>query len=265
MKWTSGRLYRNRKLLLTVSGLVIPLLLSVMLTGERNFVAGLLQTVFYSPFLGISNQVSSLHRVYEDNEALQREIVRLQFEQRQLQNDVIEMERFKKMLEVLPRDGYRIIPADVVAYEQGRRLSTAIIKANVQINRSRAVVDERGIVGKTSSSTGNVATVSLMIGPNCRVAARNTRSQTLGIVKWHSGRGLYFDDVSLDADVEQGDTLISSGLGGVFPEGLAIGVVDSIEATTSAFFKQIRVAPFVDFDALDVVMVMEPLEATDGN
>ncbi len=264
MKWTSGRLYRNRKLLLTISGLLIPLLLSSLLAGERNFVAGLLQNIFYSPFLAISNKVGSLLQVHKENEALQQEIVRLKYEHSQLQGRAVEMERFRAMLDLLPREGYRIIPADVVAYEQGRRLSTAIIKANSQIDRFRAVVDENGIVGKTSASTGNVATVSLLVGPNCRVAARNTRSQTLGIIKWHSGRGLYFDDVSLDADVEKGDTLVSSGLGGVFPEGLFVGVVDSIEASSSAFFMQVRVEPFVDFDALDVVMVMEPLESNDG-
>ncbi len=264
MKWTSGRLYRNRKLLLTVSGLLIPLLLSAFLIGEKTFVTSVIHGFFYSPFWALSNKVTSLVHVYQNNTDLQAQIVRLRFEERRSQLDREENSRFREMLQLLPRDDYRIIPADVVAYDQGRRLSTAVIRAGTELERFRAVVDEHGIVGKISSSSGRVAAVSLLVGPNCRVAARDTRTQALGIVKWYSGRGLYFDDVSLDADVEQGDTLVSSGLGGVFPEGINIGVVDTIETTSSAFFMQIRVAPFVDFGALDVVMVMEPLEATTG-
>ncbi len=262
MKWTTGRLYRNRKLLLTVSGLLIPLLLSAFLIGEKTFVTSIIHGFFYSPFWALSNKVTSLLNVYEANVDLQSEIVRLKFEEKRTELDRVENDRFREMLSVLPRDGYRIIPADVVAFDQGRRLSTAVIRAGEELQRFRAVVDEHGIVGKTSSSSGRIATISLLIGPNCRVAGRDSRTQALGIVKWYSGRGLYFDDVSLDADVEQGDTIVSSGLGGVFPEGISIGVVDTIEVTSSAFFKQIRVKPFVDFGALDVVMIMEPLETT---
>jgi rod shape-determining protein MreC len=264
MKWTSGRLYRNRKLLLTVSGLVIPLLLSALLLGEKTFVTSLIHGVFYSPFWALSNKVTSLLHVYKDNVDLQAQIVRLKFQERRNELDRIENKRYRDMLLLLPRDGYRMIPADVVAYDQGRRLSTAVIKASEEMERFRAVVDENGIVGKISSTSGTTATVSLLVGPNCRVAARDVRTQALGIVKWYSGRGLYFDDVALDADVEQGDTLVSSGLGGVFPEGIYIGVVDTIETSSSAFFKQIRIDPFVDFGSLDVVMVMEPVEATPG-
>ncbi len=264
MKWTTGRLYRNRKLLLTVSGLLIPLLLSAFLIGEKTFVTSIIQGFFYSPFWALSNKVTSLLNVYEANVNLQAEIVRLKFEEKRTELDRVENERFREMLSMLPRDGYRIIPADVVAFDQGRRLSTAVIRAGEELKRFRAVVDEHGIVGKTSSSSGQIATISLLVGPNCRVAGRDSRSQALGIVKWYSGRGLYFDDVSLDADVEQGDTIVSSGLGGVFPEGINIGVVDTIEVSSSAFFKQIRVKPFVDFGALDVVIIMEPLEVTTG-
>jgi rod shape-determining protein MreC len=264
MKWTSGRLYRNRKLLLTVSGLVIPLLLSAFLIGEKTFVTSVIHGVFYSPFWALSNKVTSLVHVYDNNVDLQSQLVRLKFEEKRSEFERKENARYREMLLLLPRDGYRIVPADVVAYDQGRRLSTAVIRASEDLERFRAVVDENGIVGKISSSSGRVATVSLLVGPNCRVAARDTRTQALGIVKWYSGRGLYLDDVSLDADVEQGDTLVSSGLGGVFPEGINIGVVDTLETTSSAFFMQIRVTPFVDFGALDVVMVMDPLEEPVG-
>jgi rod shape-determining protein MreC len=71
---------------------------------------------------------------------------------------------------------------------------------------------------------------------------------------------LVFDDVAVEAEVAVGDTIISSGMGGVFPEGLVVGTITGIATPTSAFFKQIKVAPAVDFSSLDNVIVMEPEE-----
>ena len=259
MRWSVDRLYRNRKALLIISGLVIPLLLSLLLLPEKTFIARILQDVFYSPFWAMSNRVNSLLDVYEENVTLSVEVARLKYERLAYEADRVEDERFRAMINALPHESYRFIPADVVAYDPGRRYSAITIKAAEDIRRFRAVVDENGVVGKTSSTTGTTANVSLLIGPNCRVAARDKATQSLGIVKWNSGRGLIFDDVAVEAEVAVGDTIISSGMGGVFPEGLNLGIITGITTPTSAFFKQINVKPAVDFSSLDNVIVMEPI------
>lgn len=265
MKWATGRLYRNRKLFLTISGLVIPLLLFALQFDQKNFFARLLQNGFYSPFLSVSNSVSSLLFVYKNNVALKAEIVRLKFDRMAYEQNHLEDQRFREMLRLLPRPDYRVIPADVIAHDQGRRLSSIVIRANENLDPFLPVVDEKGLVGKISSSTGNVATVSLLVGPNCRVAARDNQTRTLGIVKWSSGRWLTFDDVALEHDVIVGDTVVSSGMGGVFPEGLLIGVVAKVDTIPTAFFKEVKIKPMVDFGSLDNVMALKPLGGAFGN
>ncbi len=260
MRWSVDRLYRNRKALLIISGFLIPLLLSLLLLPEKTFVARVLQDLFYSPFWALSNKVNSLLDVYQENVELSKEVVHLRYERLGYESDLIENERYRAMINVLPGEQYRYIAADVVAYDPGRRYSAVTIKANEDIRRFRAVVDENGIVGKTSSTTGKIANVSLLIGPNCRVAARDKETRSLGIVKWQSGRGLIFDDVAVEAEVAVGDTIISSGMGGVFPEGLILGTITSITTPSSAFFKQINVDPAVDFSSLDNVIILEPVE-----
>jgi rod shape-determining protein MreC len=265
MKWATGRLYRNRKLFLVVTGLVVPLLLFALQLDQKNFVARLIQNGFYSPFWSISNKMTSLLNVYDQNVTLKSEVVRLKFDRMAYEQNRLEDQRFREMLRLLPRPDYRTIPADVIAHDQGRRLSAIIVRANENLSPFWPVVDESGLVGKISSSTGNVATVSLLIGPNCRVAARDNQTRTLGIIKWYSGKGLYFDDVALEHEVATGDTIISSGMGGVFPEGLMIGVIARVDTIPTAFFKEIQVTPMVDFGSLDNVMVLRPIGAAFGN
>jgi rod shape-determining protein MreC len=264
MKWATGRLYKNRKLFLIIAGLVVPLLLFALQHDQKTIVARPIQEVFYTPFWSISNKLTALMSVHSTNVALKAENVRLKFERMSLEQNRLEVQRFKAMLGLLPRPEYKLIPADVIAYEQGRRWSSAMIRASEQIDQFLPVVDQSGLIGKIAGSTGNVATVSLLIGPNCRVAARDNQTRTLGIVKWSGGRTLILDGVAIENDVFRGDTIISSGMGGVFPEGLAVGVVAIVDTIPTEVFKQIVVEPFVDFGALDNVMVMKPLGSSFG-
>ncbi len=248
-----------------VAGLIIPLLLYALQSGQKTFAARPIQQIFYGPFWSISNQLTSLLYVYKNNVALKAENVRLKFERMSFEQSRVQNEHYREMLLLLPRPDYKLIPADVIAHDQGRRWSAVMIRGAETIDPFLPVVDEDGLVGKVASTTGSVATVSLLIGPNCRVAARDLQTRTLGIVKWNSGRGLLFDGVAIETDVYPGDTLISSGMGGVFPEGLTIGIVAEVDTVATAVFKKIVVEPTVDFSSLDNVMVLKPLSGSFGN
>ncbi|MGE5693520.1 MAG: rod shape-determining protein MreC, partial [Candidatus Zixiibacteriota bacterium] len=126
------------------------------------------------------------------------------------------------------------------------------------IRRNLPVVHLNGLVGKVMDATPDAAVIQLLFDPGCRVAARDRRSRVLGIVKWKSGPYLSLDNVSLSDDVAIGDTIISSGLGGIFPEGLVIGTVKTALADTASFFRRIEVLPAVSFSALDEVFIWVP-------
>jgi rod shape-determining protein MreC len=265
MRWATGRLYRHRKIYAIASGLAIPLLLFALQLNQKTFLAGIIQKGFYSPFWAFSNKIGTLFEVYQTNISLKSEIVRLKFDKIADEQKRLENERFRRMLNLPPRVDFRQIPADVVSYEQGRAKTSMVIRAGEVLERFLPIVDEDGLVGKISSTTGYVATVSLLTGPNCRVAARDEQTRTLGIIKWRSGNELILDDVAMEHDVFVGDTLVSSGMGGVFPEGLMIGTVTLVDTIPSAFFKEIKVEPAVDFGSLDNVMALKPIGGTFGN
>jgi rod shape-determining protein MreC len=79
----------------------------------------------------------------------------------------------------------------------------------------------------------------------------------LGIIRWVYGGELLLDNVLLSDSVNVGDTIITSGLGGVFPENLPIGTITSVKTGRSPFFKRISVTPFADFGALDELMILK--------
>jgi rod shape-determining protein MreC len=264
MKWATGRLYKNRKLFLIMAGLLVPLLLFALQVDQKAFIARPLQRAFYTPFWSISNKLTALVYVYNHNVALKAENVRLKFERMASEQNRLEDQRYREMLRLPPRSDYRLIPADVIAHDQGRRWSSCIIRGTENIDQFLPVVDANGLVGKVAGSTGTVATVSLLVGPNCRVAARDNQTRTLGIVKWNSGRGLLLDGVAIENDVFPGDTVISSGMGGVFPEGLVIGVVAGVDTIPTAVFKDVIITPTVNFGSLDNVMVMKPVSGSFG-
>jgi len=107
-------------------------------------VARPLQQVFYTPFWSISNKLTALVNVYNNNMALKSENVRLKFERMTFEQNRLEDQRFREMLRLPPRPDYKLISADVIAHDQGRRWSSAIIRAGEYIDQFLPVVDDKG-------------------------------------------------------------------------------------------------------------------------
>ena len=98
--------------------------------------------------------------------------------------------------------------------------------------------------------------VFLLTEPRCRVAARVKRSREQGIIRYSMNRGMYLDNLPQQGDVVVGDTVITSGLGGIFPEGLVVGVVSDVHLREKEFFYDISISPAVNFNGLDELYVL---------
>jgi len=114
-----------------------------------------------------------------------------------------------------------------------------------------------GLVGRTTSILDNKVTVELLTSPNCMVAARDQNTRALGIIMWNLGQELLLDNVPVQDSVAVGDTIITSGLGGLYPAGLPIGTVEKSELPAKGFFKRITIKPFVNFNRLDELFILK--------
>jgi rod shape-determining protein MreC len=119
------------------------------------------------------------------------------------------------------------------------------------------VVTPGGLVGTVDRLEGSRARVRLLRNPNSPVGVRDIRSRVVGIVEWDPGRQrLIMKFVPTQADVAEGDTLVSSGLGGIFPPGLPVGLIEKVVNSDERLTQDVVVQPFARFDRLDEVLVL---------
>ncbi len=241
------------------------LLLLILPKDVKYSFATAIANTLYAPFFSLGKSLSELVAVTETNRRLKNELLALGLENQALKETSLENERLRKLLGLSAPPDFRSVAAELAGVESTHRPTEIIVNRGSKdgIRRNLPVVHLNGLVGKVVDATQNAAVIQLLFDPGCRVAARDRRSRVLGIVKWKSGPYLSLDNISPSDDVAPGDTIVSSGLGGIFPEGLVVGTVKKATADTTSIFRKIELAPAVGFSALDEVFILVP-EKTSG-
>src|SRR5207249_8578794 len=125
---------------------------------------------------------------------------------------------------------------------------------------NRAVLTPDGLVGRVDRSTSHEARVLTLLHRDCSVAVRVGRSRVDGVVQWEFGDRpmLSLLYVSAREDVQAGDDVLTSGLGGIFPEGVRVGSVTKVNVAENGLMKEVQVRPAVNFRSLEDVLIYMP-------
>jgi rod shape-determining protein MreC len=177
----------------------------------------------------------------------------------------------EKLLELRDRTALQTTGAEVIAAGATPDFRTVTIDKGSRhgLRPDMAVIAPAGVVGRIVVASGKASKVQLLVDRNAAAGAiverRESRAQ--GIVV---GTGdprdyrLRMEDVSEVADVVAGDTIVTSGIEGIYPKGFTIGRVESVEKNGSAY-KLIVIRPAVDFSSLEeVLVVLTPPAAREG-
>jgi len=121
--------------------------------------------------------------------------------------------------------------------------------------RGAAVLAPQGVVGQVFLVSRHAARVLLVADHNSGIDAFVQRTRARGIVQGTVDAGCSLKYVKRTEDVQVGDTLVTSGLDGIFPKGMPIGRVTAIDKRGQGLFQSADVAPRVDFDQLEEVLV----------
>ena len=191
----------------------------------------------------------------EENRLLRQEIEAMRRELVGLHGVEEELDRLARLSDYTRFDIEGFLVADVVYIDHASWLRTLVIyTGNERTQRNQPVVTAQGLVGRIVVAAPRYAKVLLVTDRSASVSAMIRRTRRRGMVRGAAG-ALILDHIPLLADVRVGDRVVTAGIDGVFPRGIPIGEVTSVEEG-SGLFHHIRVAPAIDFGILDQVYVL---------
>lgn len=126
------------------------------------------------------------------------------------------------------------------------------------------VESPRGLVGRVYRTTPRTSQVLLLIDNISGVSARLSTSRALGVAEGGGlGGTISLNWIDLEAQIEVGDVVLTSGLNGTFPQDLVIGRVINVDRSEAELFQSAQVQTAVDFDTLEAVFVITNFEFVD--
>ncbi|MBI4686876.1 MAG: rod shape-determining protein MreC [Nitrospirae bacterium] len=170
-----------------------------------------------------------------------------------------ENERLRALLELrASREDY-ITSADVFARDPGNWFHVLWINKGSAdgINKDMIAVTPLGIVGKVYRVLGDRAGIILITDVNSSVAVRFQSLRTEGILEGLGVNTCHVKYVSHDEDIKTGEVVVTSGLDGIFPEGIRVGYVSNITKKGQGFFQNIEVRPFQDLSRVEEVAILK--------
>src|SRR5512143_759744 len=200
------------------------------------------------------------------NTELQAQVSQLQAQVIDLQQRVNETEILAALVDFSranPQSSYR--PASVIGRDPSPFLHYIIVNlgSNAGIQRGMPVVTNDGLVGRVDAVIADAARVQLITDPvssvNVHLKNANTDSVLVGSVTGD----ITLDLISQDANINPGELILTSGLGGGFPPDLIVGQILSIRKLPAELFQQASVQSAVDFSRLSVVLIVTNFRAID--
>ncbi len=271
---------RTRWLAIGVVGALLLLGLALSQLGYLQPVRGVpraLMSPFQAGLTNLSADVSNLVRSARDlrdlrqrNAQLQAEVNRLSVENARLIEVERENERLRQLLNFTRSNPwYDYKAAAVVGHKIGEDTSNLLFSIFIDVGArdgvavDMPVITDRGLVGRVVAVGPNVAEVLLLIDPASAVNARVQNSRVTGIVRGNIDGGLVMERIPQGETVSPGDIVLTSGLGGNFPDKLVIGQITEVYHRDPDMFQSARVRPTVDFGKLEVVLVITTFTPTD--
>jgi rod shape-determining protein MreC len=192
-----------------------------------------------------------------ENQQLRDTVRRLSLINSSYEQERKENARLRKLLSMTDTIQYKTLGARVVARTPSFLSNVIYIDRGSDdgIRTDRPVVSGDGIVGRTILVSRRQSQVQLITNPDASVGVMLDRTRTPGVLRGSGDFLLDLNYIGNSEQVENGDVVLSSGLDGIYPRGLAIGkVVDSRKG--KGVFRSIKVQPYMDFMRIEEVSVM---------
>jgi len=261
-------------ILLTVTVIVLIVMgLSSRKNSKIKYVSNVF-TVVLTPFQELINYIGGqideassylkdIKALNDENEALKARIAELEDEVKELEGYKTKNDELKKALNIKHQfSDVEFLGANIIAKDMGNWFNTFTIDRGIsdKISVDSTVITSNGLVGRVVSTDLISSKVVSIIDESSTVSARIAKTGNLVFVRGDlklKEQGLCkLDNIFPDVDISVGDTIETSGLGGIYPKGITIGTVKEIRRKTNDMNRYAIIEPAVDFKRLEEVFVL---------
>jgi len=203
--------------------------------------------------------LESKQELMEENEDLRKKLGSLELLLAQLKDVQQENQRLRELLEFKDQLPGEYKGGDVIGRNPSKWFCTITVGlgADDGVEVDDPVISRSGLVGRIMKVDEEQADVLLLTDPESGVGALVARSRDYGVVVGGSGSDLLtMTFFSKDADVQEGDIVVTSGIGSLYPPGLLIGEVTEVYVPQPGLIRECHIRPATDFDHLEEVLVM---------
>ena len=201
-----------------------------------------------------------------ENEDLQLLVDRLIIENVRLREAEIENVTLREQLSFKQANpSFQLLSAQVIGRDPSNLAGYLVLDRGTDegVAVGMPVLTHRGLVGRITETARHSSKVLLITDPSSSVNALLQESRATGVVQGSVTQGLIMRYVQQTEELEPGDLVLTSGLGGNFPTRLIIGQVTAVVKRDVELFQQAIVRPSVDFGSLEMAMVLTSFQPID--
>ena len=264
MKPSSPSIFRAVVVVLLAAGLIAMALGGYLTPLSRVFLAPLIsaQTWVATRYQAIQSLITApadVAALRQQNAVLEAEVASLQVQVIELQQQVTEAQVLSTLVDYArSRPENRYIAAAVIARDPSPFMHYVIINRGSDdgLRRGMPVVTQQGLVGQVAAVTAGAARVQLINDPGSLINVLLQQSDAEASLAGQMTGEITVEMIPQDANVQAGDLVVTSGLGGNYPPNLVIGQVSTVRTLPYDLFQSASVQPAVDFTRLEIVLVI---------
>lgn len=220
----------------------------------------------YQTIQGYFSVPQDVARLRQQNTELEAENSRLQAEIINLQQQAAETRRLSALVEFAranPENRY--LAASVIGVDPSPFLQYVIVNrgSDDDLHRGMPVVTQQGLVGRVSAVTAGAARIQLITDAGSTINVRLEPSGAQAVLQGSVTGEITLNQIPQSANIQNGDLVLTSGLGGNFPDNILIGQVTGVRSRDYDLFKSASVQPVVDFRQLGIVLVITNFKPVD--
>jgi rod shape-determining protein MreC len=208
---------------------------------------------------GLWQRYVALQGVQDENEKLRQDIEWLRGQNTQLREAAAATERLTDLLQFKEQALPTMVAAQVIGRDATNWYRAIILNKGEGdgIKPDMGVITPAGVVGRVVKTSSATAIVLLVTDPNNAIAGLIQRTRDEGIVEGTQQGFAKLKYIPLLSGVKDGDRVVTSGLVGGFPRGLAIGTITRIDKEEGALFQTAELTPEVDLGRVEEVLIIQ--------